>query len=92
MEIVLYTKENCGYCNTAKQFLRARGISFKEMHLGLDFTREYLLENYPTATTYPVVVIDGFNIGGYSELYKTITEQFDNDNSQLLNEGEWNGN
>ena len=31
-----------------------------------DFTREELLEKFPHARTFPQIVIDGENIGGYS--------------------------
>lgn len=75
MEVVIYTKDNCGYCNSAKALLKSRNIPFKELALNVDFTRETLLETFPSARTFPVVVIDGFNIGGYTELYKTLSEQ-----------------
>lgn len=75
MEVVIYTKDNCGYCNSAKALLKSRNIPFKELALNVDFTRETLLETFPSARTFPVVVIDGFNIGGYNELYKTLSEQ-----------------
>ena len=48
-------------------------------------TREQLLEKFPSAKTYPVVVIDGFNIGGYTELKEQLERDYSN-NQQLLNE------
>lgn len=86
MHVVLFTKENCSYCNSAKTFLKSKGIYFEERSLGLDFTRETLLEMYPTAKTFPVVVIDGFNIGGFNELTKTINEQTKDSTSKFLTE------
>lgn len=91
MEVILFTKENCSYCNSAKTFLRSKGIMYEERALGLDFTRETLLEMYPTAKSFPVVVVDGFNIGGFSELTKMINEQNSGNNGKFLTEGEWNG-
>ena len=86
MDVVIYTKENCSYCTSAKTFLRNKNIPFKELALNVDFTRETLLETFPTARTFPVVVIDGFNIGGFSELVTTINEQTANPNDKFLTE------
>lgn len=68
MNVILYTKDNCSYCTNAKLLLTSKGMSFTEMKLGEDFTRETLLEMFPEARTFPVIVIDGFNIGGYVQL------------------------
>ena len=68
MNVILYTKDNCSYCTNAKLLLNSKGLSFTEMKLGEDFTRETLLEMFPNARTFPVIVIDGFNIGGYVQL------------------------
>jgi glutaredoxin 3 len=86
MQVVIYTKENCSYCVSAKMLLVNKGIPFKEMSLGVDFTRETLLEMFPTAKTFPIVVVDGFNIGGFSELVKTLNEQTKQSNLKFLNE------
>lgn len=75
MNVTIYTKENCSFCTNAKMLLASRGINYKEMKLNEDFTKEFLLELYPSATTFPVVVVDGFNIGGFSQLQKMINEQ-----------------
>lgn len=83
--IEIYSKPNCPYCNKAKQLLRNTDTLFTEHKLDVDFTREILLERYPNATTYPVVVVDGFHIGGYTQLVEKINEQT-NDQRQLLNE------
>jgi glutaredoxin 3 len=75
MNVTIYTKENCSFCTNAKMLLASKGISYKEMKLNEDFTRDYLLELYPSAATFPVVVVDGFNIGGFTQLQKMINEQ-----------------
>jgi hypothetical protein len=55
--------------------LASKNIPFNEMKLNEDFTKEYLLELFPSATTFPVVVVDGFNIGGFDQLNKMLNEQ-----------------
>lgn len=85
MHVELYTKDKCPFCFKAKALLKDRSISFTEHRLGVDFTREMLVEKYSTAKTYPVIVVDGFFIGGYENLDKMLNESADS-NQVLLNE------
>lgn len=83
--ITIYSKPDCGACASTKQLLNSRGKTFDEKVLNTHFTRESLLEMYPTARSFPVVVIDGYYIGGYSELVKQLNEAA-LDSTQLLTE------
>ena len=83
--VVVWSKPDCPYCVKSKSILRNFNIQFEERVLGQDFTREQLLENYPTAKTFPVVVVDGFYIGGYTQLEQKLNEEF-KDTRKLLNE------
>jgi glutaredoxin len=83
--VVIWSKTDCPYCSKAKNVLRTNNISFEEKVLNRDFTREHLLEMYPTAKSFPVVVVDGFYIGGYTQLAEKLNEQLNN-TQQLLNE------
>jgi glutaredoxin 3 len=86
MHIEIYTKNQCSYCFRAKKLLENMKIQYAENKLGVDFTSEMLKQKYPTATTYPVIVVDSFFIGGYNELNILLEEQ-SYDNRKLLNEG-----
>ena len=90
MNVIIYSRENCVYCTKAKMLLTNRGIGYKELKLHEDFTREQLLEIFPSVQTFPVIVVDGFNIGGFNELNKMLTEQTVT-TQKFLSEGEWNG-
>lgn len=83
--VTIYTKENCSFCTKAKMLLTNRGMSYNEMKLNEDFTKENLLELYPNVMTFPVIVIDGFNIGGFTELNKVLSESV-KDNRKILTE------
>lgn len=72
MRVEIYSKEDCGYCAMAKTLLTSKHIPFTEQVLGIDFTREQLLANYSLARTFPVIVVDGFYIGGYTNLVEHI--------------------
>ena len=86
MNVLIYTKENCSYCTKAKMLLTSRNFSYKEMKLNEDFTKEFLLELFPSATTFPVIVVDGFNIGGFEQLSKMLNEQTES-TGKFLTEG-----
>lgn len=68
----IYGKPNCPFCIAAKNILTTHNISYEYSEVGIDFSREWLLEEFPGAKTYPqiVIVIDdvSFKIGGYTEL------------------------
>ncbi len=86
MNIIMYSKDNCSYCTNAKMLLSSKGLSYTEYKLGEDFTRETLLEMFPEARTFPVIVVDGFNIGGYIQLKEKLDTQ-SNDTKKFLTEG-----
>lgn len=86
MNVTIYTKPHCNYCVMAKQFLQSAGIPYNEAKLDVHFEREQLVAMYPNAQTYPVVVVDGYHIGGANELEQYLLEH-KQDNTQILNEG-----
>ena len=84
MAIEIYSKNNCSFCEQAKQILRMHGKDFLEYKLDEDYTREILLSKFPEAKTYPVVVVDGFHIGGFEQLKKQLMEETSDHRKVLL--------
>lgn len=70
MKAVVWTKDPCPYCVQAKNLLNLKKIDFEERKIGVEYTREQLLEAVPTARTVPQIFIDDQLIGGYQELRK----------------------
>ena len=68
--IEIYTRNSppCIYCERTKGLLNSRGIPFVQHVVGEDISRETLKEQFEQASTFPVIVIDGVFIGGFSEL------------------------
>ena len=85
--VEVYSKPDCPYCNKAKHLLKTMSIPFSESTLNKDFTREFIVDKFPHAKTYPIIVVDVFYIGGFSQLQERINEEY-KDTAQLLNEGE----
>lgn len=75
MNIVVYSKDGCPYCEKIKQVFNLKGWDFKEYKLGVDFTREQFLSEFPTQSTFPRVLIDGTLIGGCTETVNYLKEQ-----------------
>jgi len=75
MKAVMYTKDQCPYCDQAKRLLSSRGIEFEERNINRGFTREQLLEAVPGARTVPQIFLDDKLVGGFTELRQLLTEQ-----------------
>lgn len=68
MKAIVWSKNQCPYCDQAKNLLKMKGIEFEERNINKDFTKEQLLEAVPTARTVPQIFLDGELIGGFTEL------------------------
>jgi glutaredoxin 3 len=84
--VTIYTKDNCVFCTRAKMIMSSKGVQYKELKLNEDFTSETLKNLFPQARTYPVIVVDGFNIGGCNELEMILNEETEN-TKKFLTEG-----
>ena len=88
MKISIYTKDGCLSCIDVKQLLSTRGVPYTEFKLDEDFTTGHLLSKFPSAKTYPVIVIDDFHIGGINELQARLNEETGNTSKLLLEDEE----
>jgi glutaredoxin len=70
MEALIWSKDFCNYCESAKTLLKQKGINYEERKIGSGYTKEQLLESVPTAKTLPQIFLDGKHIGGYTDLKK----------------------
>jgi len=71
---IVWSKEQCPYCDQAKALLKQKGIDFEERKIGEGYTKEDLLEAVPTARTVPQIFINEEYIGGFTELKSKLTE------------------
>jgi glutaredoxin 3 len=68
MNVTIWSKPACQYCDMAKSLLKSKGINFDEKKIGEGYTRDDLLAVVPMARTVPQIFIDNQLIGGYQEL------------------------
>jgi len=74
MNIQIYTKPGCPYCDKIKAVLDQRDIGYSESELDVDYTREEFTTQFGDGTTFPQVIIDGENIGGCSDAVKYLVD------------------
>lgn len=80
MKSLMYSKENCPYCDAARTLLDSLSIDYIELKLGVDYAKEDLVQvmeanNRPTdRLTVPQVFLNGRYIGGSDDLAKYVEE------------------
>jgi glutaredoxin 3 len=69
MHAIVWSKNNCPYCEQAKSLLKLKGIQYEERNINTsDWTKEQLLLAVPTARSVPQIFLDDEYVGGYQEL------------------------
>lgn len=74
MNITIYSKEGCPYCDKIKSVLEQRNIPFEYQILNIDFTRDEFHAQFGEGSTFPQVVLDGNNLGGCSSTVTYLME------------------
>lgn len=80
MNILIFSKDTCQWCDQAKNLMNLRGIEFEEVVIGKDIMVEQFIQKYPGVKSVPYIIIDNEPIGGYKEL----CERIQNDPVQFL--------
>jgi glutaredoxin len=73
MKAIVWSKDQCPYCDQAKALLTLRNIEFEERNVSHDWTREQLLEAVPNARSVPQIFLDEELVGGFTELRQRLT-------------------
>ena len=78
MKIVIYSKNNCQFCNKAKHMISSLGLEYEEKSLEKDFdsdTTKLIEDIGKPVRTMPQIKIDGQLIGGYNQLIEHFADQ-----------------
>ena len=67
IHIEIYTKENCVACNNAKRMLTEKSLSFSEIVVGRDVTRDEVIAKFPHAKMVPIILVDGVEVREVSQ-------------------------
>ena len=68
MEVEIYSKTNCVFCDKAK--IRLQKHNPKIHMLDQDYNRDDFFKKFPNARTFPQIIINNKHIGTYNELEK----------------------
>lgn len=75
VEVTIFSRDNCSFCQQAKELLSSEGILYDEV--------------YQAEGTVPQIYVDGRHIGGFQELLNNYLEESNWNNlfkKELLNE------
>ena len=72
MNIKIYSKKNCIFCDKAKIILQK--YNPKILILDEDYNREDFFSKFPNARTFPQIIINEEHVGGYAELKRWLDQ------------------
>ena len=72
--IQIWGKPGCPSCVAAKNLCESRQYTYEYKQLGEDFEREFILETFPGARTFPQIVVNGNKVGGYEGFTRYIED------------------
>ncbi len=67
-EITMYTSASCGYCVAAKNFLRSRGLEWREVRIDLDPEERARMVERARRTSVPQIFVGDTHVGGYDDM------------------------
>ena len=69
MEIIIYSKNNCVFCNKAKHLVKSLGLTYTEKKMEEFDSPQAMLEDIgKQVRTMPQIKIDDKLVGGYNQL------------------------
>ena len=74
MNVIVYSKDNCIFCEKAVSLATMKGLDITVKKLGIDFGMEDLMGQFPNAKTFPQIVVDNKSIGGYTEFAELVND------------------
>jgi glutaredoxin 3 len=72
LDILIFTKNNCPNCVTAKHLLKSKGLPYAEADI--EANPELLTELPPSARQMPQVWINGQRVGGLAGLRASLSQ------------------
>ncbi len=69
-EVIIYTRDGCGYCVRAKALLTRKNAAFTEFNATVDPSKRAEMMERSGRSTFPQIFINGEHIGGCDDLYE----------------------
>jgi glutaredoxin len=71
----IYGKASCIYCERAKALCEDQNVPYKYYQLDEDFTRNEMLERFPDAKSYPQILHNEIQVGGYTQMVELLNKR-----------------
>lgn len=70
VDVTIYTRQYCGYCNRAKRLLDEKGVSYTEHDATFaPDLRQEMIQKANGRATFPQIFVGSTHVGGCDELY-----------------------
>ena len=78
-KIIIYTSDNCSFCNSAKAIFKEKKLKFEEINISKDNKlKKEMIKKSNGMMTVPQIFINSKHIGGYEELINLETSKREN--------------
>ena len=67
-DILIYSTAICPYCVAAKNFLKAKGLDWREVRIDLDPAARAEMLAKARRTSVPQIFVNGTHVGGFDDL------------------------
>ena len=67
-DILLYSAAVCPYCVAAKNFLKSRGLEYREIRIDQDAGARAEMMAKANRTSVPQIFVNGTHVGGFDDL------------------------
>lgn len=67
MEVILYSKNECQWCDRAKMLFDNLDVHYKEYKYERDFTKSQFYAEFGEGATFPQISINTKHIGGFKD-------------------------
>jgi glutaredoxin 3 len=69
-DVVIYTRQLCGFCTAAKRLLEKKGVSFKELDATFEpGLKKQMVQKANGRSTFPQIFVGAKHVGGCDELH-----------------------
>ncbi|MBO6507299.1 MAG: glutaredoxin 3 [Roseibium sp.] len=70
-DVVIYTRQLCGFCTAAKRLLDKKGVSYDEFDATFDpDLRQQMVQKANGRSTFPQIFVGSTHVGGCDELHE----------------------
>ena len=67
-DILIYSSAICPYCVAAKNFLKSKGLDYREVRIDLDASARKEMLDRSKRMSVPQIFVNGTHVGGFDDM------------------------